>query len=179
MKTKKSRTIDKLIFKEEQYFSNFWFWVFIIVVFTAFLTPTTVALYSQLVLDTQYGENPKSTETLLIISGILLVVYMIAIVMFRQMKLVVHVRQGGVFYRYPPFILKERYFLKSEIERFEIRKYNPIREHSGAKSGRVLSVKGRVGLQLYLKDGKKVLFGTQRPEAMRKAMRKLMASSKI
>lgn len=179
MKTKKSRTIDKLIFKEEQYFSNFWFWVFIIVVFTAFLTPTTVALYSQLVLDTQYGENPKSTETLLIISGILLVVYMIAIVMFRQMKLVVHVRQGGVFYRYPPFILKERYFLKSEIERFEIRKYNPIREHSGAKSGRVLSVKGRVGLQLYLKDGKKVLFGTQRPEAMRKAMIKLMASSKI
>lgn len=179
MKAKKNRTVDKLIFKEEQNFSNFWFWVFIIVVFTAFLTPTVVALYSELVLDIPYGENPKSTESLLIISGILLLVYTIAIVMFKLMKLVISIRKEGVYYRYPPFILKERYFLKSEIERFEIRKYNPVREYSGAKPGKAFIVKGKVGLQLYLRDGKKVLFGTQRPEAMRKAMRKLMAGSKI
>lgn len=175
---------QKQLFLEEQYFSNFWFWVFIVVVFTAFLTPTIVALYSQLILDTPYGEDPKSLESLAIISGILLVVYTAAIILFRVMSLELIIRQTGVFYRYPPFILKERCFLKSEIERFEIRKYKPIREYSGwgisqswAKSGKAFTVKGNIGLQLYLKDGKGVLFGTQRPDALKKAMNKLMDNS--
>lgn len=175
------RKKEKLLFTEEQYFSNPWFWVFVIVVFTAFLTPTIVAIYSELILEIPYGENPKSTQSLLIISGILLVVYMIAIVLFRIMRLIVVVRQGGVFYSYPPFILKERSFLMDEIERFEIRKYKPIREYNGwgisnswAKSGKAFTVKGNIGLQLYLNDGKKVLFGTQRPDAIKKAMNKLM-----
>ena len=159
----------KVYFTEEQRFSNFWFWVFIIVVFTTFLTPTIVALYSQVVLDTPFGENPKSIESLLIIFGILLVVYVAAVILFRMMKLVVVVRQDGVYYRYPPFIIKERHFKVEDIELYEIRKYKPIKEYSGwgiryswAKSGRAFTVKGKLGLQLYLKDKKKVLFGTQR-----------------
>ena len=97
------------------------------------------------------------------------------------MKLIVVVRRAGIFYRYPPFIIKEQYFLKEEIDRFEIRKYSPIREYSGwgikyswGKSGRAISVKGKLGLQLYLKDGKKVLFGTQRTEALKRAMIRMM-----
>jgi len=171
----------KVYFQEEQGFSNFWFWVFIIIVFTTFLTPTIVALYSQIVLDTPYGENPKSIESLLIISGILLLVYLAAILLFRIMKLVVVVRQDGVFYRYPPFIIKEQQFRVEDIEFFKIRKYKPIMEYSGwgiryswAKSGRAFTVKGKLGLQLYLKDGKKVLFGTQRAEVLKRAMNKMM-----
>ena len=173
--------MQKIYFTEEQHFSNFWFWVFLVVVFTAFLTPTVVALYSQLVLGTPEGENPESIESILIIFGILIVVYAAAIVLFKTMKLVVVVRQNGVFYRYPPFIIKERKFLREEIERFEIRKYKPIKEYRGwgiktslGKSDRAFSVKGYMGLQLYLKDGKYVLFGTQRGEACKRAMSKMM-----
>lgn len=171
----------RVYFTEEQHFSNFWFWVFIVVVFTAFLTPTIVALFSEIVLNTPYGENPKSIESLLIIFGILLVVCLAAILLFRMMKLVVVVRQDGVFYRYPPFILKEQQFKVEDIEFFKIRKYKPIKEYGGwgirnnwAKAGRAFTVKGKLGLQLYLKDKKRVLFGTQRAEALNRAMNKMM-----
>ena len=167
--------MQKIYFKEEQYFSNLWFWVFLIVVFTIFLTPTIVPLYSQLVLETPSGENPKSTESLLIIFGILIVVYVGAIVLFKTMKLVVELRRDGVFYRYPPFVIKEQQILKQEIDHFEIRKYNPIKEYSGrGKSGRAYTVKGKMGLQLYLNDGKKVLFGSQRTESLKRAMIRMM-----
>jgi len=173
--------MQKTYFKEEQHFSNFWFWVFLIVVFTSFLTPTVVALYSQLIMGIPDGENPESTESLLIILGILLVIYTLAILLFKIMKLVVVVREEGVFYKYPPFITKERSFLKEEIDQFKIRKYSPIKEYSGwgikyswGKSGRAFSVKGNLGLQLYLKNGQKVLFGTQRADALKRAMNKMM-----
>lgn len=173
--------MEKTYFKEEQYFSNFWFWVFLIVVFTIFLAPTCVTIYSQVVLGKPEGENPSSTESLFIILSILIVVYTFVILLFRKMKLVTEIRKSGIYYRYPPFIVKERQFNTDEIKKFEIRKYKPIAEYSGwgiryswGKSGRAVNVKGNVGLQLYLQNGKKVLFGTQRPDALLRAMNKMM-----
>jgi hypothetical protein len=40
--------------------------------------------------------------------------------------------------------------------------------------GITYNIMGHIGLQLYLSDGKKLLIGTQRPEAMKRAMKKLM-----
>ena len=92
----------------------------------------------------------------------------------------VEVRNDGIYYRYPPFILKPRTYLKVEINAYKIRKYKPIMEYSGwgirhgwGKSGSAFNVKGNIGLQLYLKNGKKVLFGTQRPDALKRAMDKM------
>ena len=173
--------MQKTYFKEEQYFSSPWFWVFLIVVFTTAIAPTFVALYSELILNEPYGKKPSSTESLMVILVILLVVYAFVVLMFRKMKLVTEVRQDGIYYRYPPFIIRERKFGKEEIASFEIRKYKPIKEYSGwgiryswGKSGRSFNVKGNIGLQLYLEDGKKVLFGTQRNEAILRAMKKMM-----
>jgi chaperone required for assembly of F1-ATPase len=36
-------------------------------------------------------------------------------------------------------------------------------------------MKGNTGLQLYLVDGKKMLVGTQRPDAIKRAMEKMMS----
>jgi hypothetical protein len=97
------------------------------------------------------------------------------------MKLVTHVRSEGIFYRYPPFILKERKFDTKEIEKFEIRKYKPIKDYGGwgirygrGRAGRAITVSGNEGLQLYLKSGKKVLIGTQRADALVRAMNKMI-----
>ena len=177
--------MKKTYFKEEQYFSNPWFWVFLIVVFTASLTPTCVALYSGLVLGKPYGENPSSTESLIIILAILVVLYLFVVLMFKKMKLVTEVNQDGFFYSYPPFITKSRKIDPDEIAEFKIRKYRPIREYSGwgiryswEGSGRAFSVKGKTGLQLYLTNGKKILFGTQRGDALLRAMNKMMKEEK-
>lgn len=173
--------MKKTFFKEEQYFSNLWFWVFLILVFTAFLAPTVVTLYSGLILEKPYGENPSSLESLIVIMILLVTLYTFFIIMFKKMKLVVEVRDSGIYYRYPPFIIKERKFKRDEIRKVEIRKYKPITEYNGwgirsgwGKSGRAFNVKGNIGLQLYLNDGKKVLFGTQRGDAFLRAMHKMM-----
>lgn len=150
-------------------------------VFTVALAPTVVALYSEIVLDNPSGQNPDSLVSLLIIFAILIIVYTAVILMFRKMRLIVELRNDGLYYRYPPFILRERKFSKEEIENYEIRKYRPIVEYSGwgiryswGKSGRACNVKGNIGLQLYLKNGKKILFGTQRGAAVLRAMNKMM-----
>lgn len=173
--------MEKTYFKEEQYFSNLWFWVFLIVVFTVSLTPTFVALYSELVLGKPFGENPSSIESLFIMLGVLGLVYLVVIFMFRKMKLITEVRTGGFYYRYPPFIIKERKFGVNEIKQYKIRSYKPVKEYGGwgirygwGKSGRAFNVKGKIGLQFYLTDGKMVLFGTQRADALLRAMNKMM-----
>ena len=171
----------KTYFKEEQYFSNFWFWVFLTLVFTIALAPTVVAIYSEVVLGKVEGETPSSVTSLSIILVILVIIYIFVILMFKKMRLITEVRSNGIYYCFPPFILKEREFKIDEIKRFEIRKYQPIREYGGwgirygmGKSGRALNVKGNIGLQLFLIDGKKVLFGTQRSEALLRAINKMM-----
>lgn len=177
----KAGKIKKTYFKEEQYFSNPWFWVFLIIVFTGSIVPIVVAFYSELVLGKPFGENPDSLDSMMITLSILVFVYILVVFFFRKMKLVTEVRSEGIFYRYPPFILKERKFDLNEIERFEIRKYKPVKDYGGwgirygwGKAGRALTVSGKEGLQLYLKDGKKVLFGTHRADAMLRAVNKMM-----
>jgi hypothetical protein len=112
---------------------------------------------------------------------ILLVMFIATIVLFRTMKLVIEVRSDGIYYKYPPFIIKMKNYHVDEIKSYTIRTYQPIREYSGwgiryswAGSGRAITVKGKTGLQLYLKNGKKVLLGTQRSEALKRAMQKIM-----
>ena len=107
--------MQRTYFKEEQYFSNPWFWMFLIVVFTISLAPIVVPIYSELVLNYPYGENPDSIVTLLIILTVLIIIYIAVVLLFRKMRLIVEIRKEGLFYRYPPFILKDRHFLKEEI----------------------------------------------------------------
>lgn len=174
--------MEKVYFTEEQRFSNFWLYVFVVIVFTIAIAPTVTALYSQLILGIPYGDEPATNEGLMVLLFVLLAMFVFTLLLFHKMKLVVEVRNSGVFYRYPPFIIKFKQIKKSEIEKFEIRKYSPIREYSGwgiryswAKSGRAYNVRGNIGLQLYLTNGKKILFGTQRGEALERAMKKMMS----
>ena len=113
-------------YKEEQRFSNPGLWIFIPIVFTIAIAPTVVVLYSQLLLGKSFGENPPPNISLIILLVLLVILCIGTYWLFMKMKLVVEVRNDGVFYRYPPFILKPRSFLKAEINAYEIRKYKPI-----------------------------------------------------
>lgn len=175
--------MEKKYFKEEQRFSNFWLYVFVTIVSTIAIAPTAVALYSQLILGTPYGDNPSSDQALMMLLVVLLIVYLLTLLLFNKMKLVTTITDEGLFFRYPPFILKDKVILKEDIEKCEIRKYNPVREYSGwgimySWAGRAYNVKGNVGLQLHLLDGKKILFGTQRGDAILRAMHKMMKEDK-
>lgn len=68
-----------------------------------------------------------------------------------------------------------------EIESWEVRKYNAIREYGGwgfsngiLKNGPCYTSKGDMGLQLIFKNGKKLLIGTQKPEELESVLKKII-----
>lgn len=89
----------------------------------------------------------------------------------------VHLRieKEGVFIRYFPFHFRPLFFNWSEIEHFELRKYNPLSEFGGwgikgTKNNRAYNVSGDMGLQITLKSGRKLLVGTANPKKMEVAL---------
>jgi hypothetical protein len=178
--------MDKILFKEEQRFNQPWVWLILVPVSVSVFWIFGVAFNKQLVNGEPWGDKPMS-DAGLIVFGIFTLLMMIGLtILFYTMKLEVKIKMDGVYYRYPPMIRKFRKISNESIERFEVRKYNPIREYGGwgvkthgnpkkrRKYGLAYNVKGNIGLQLYLKDGNKILIGTQRSDALKHAMGKMM-----
>jgi hypothetical protein len=89
----------------------------------------------------------------------------------------VHLRieKKGIYINYFPFHLKPLYFGWSEIDHFELRKYDPLSEFGGwglkgTKRNRAYNVSGDMGLQITLKNGRKLLVGTANPKKMEVAL---------
>jgi hypothetical protein len=171
----------KILFREEQKFSQPWFWLIIIPVLVGSLIFFGFGFHQQLIQNKPFGDNPMSDEGL-IITAFLTVAFTIGItLLFYNMKLVVEIRNDGIHYRYPPLISKFRTIPRESIERLEVRKYKPLKEYGGwgiktgsVKYGKAFNVRGNLGLQLYLISGHKILFGTQRKAAMQDAANKMM-----
>lgn len=71
----------------------------------------------------------------------------------------------------------------SEILKAKARIYRPILEYGGwgirwGFGGRALTMYGRGGVQLTLSGGKRILIGSQRPEALRAALAKVIGRRK-
>ena len=139
------------------------------------------ALFQQTVRGIQVGDSPAP-------NGVLIVILVFLFVMlwgYFSLKLEVWIDQEGIHYRFFPLIFKNKLISTVEIQRFEIRKYKPILEYGGwgvrrgfgRKWQRAYNVSGNIGLQLYLTNGKKVLFGTQKPQAILHAMNEIIKQS--
>jgi hypothetical protein len=170
--------MNKVLFKEEQQFRQWWWIVLILGATIPAMVMNIYALYQQTVRGIQVGDSPAPNVVL--IGGL---VFLCAVLwVYFSLKLEVWIDQDGIHYRFFPLIRKNKLISKAEIERFEIRKYSPIIDYGGwgakrsFKWGRAYNVSGNIGLQLYLTSGKKVLFGTQRSQAMLYAMDEMMKS---
>ena len=170
--------MKKVLFKETQQFREWWQIVFVLGSTVLSMIVCLYALFQQTVRGVQVGQSPAPNGVLIaVIIGLC-----IFLVIWFSMKLEVWIDLEGIYYRFFPLIQKNKFISKEEILRFEIRKYKAkweyggrgIRTGFGKKWGRAYSVSGNLGLQLYLKNGKKVLFGTQRQQAIMYAMDEIM-----
>jgi len=173
--------MGKIHYREIQRFSSPWVWILVITVLAASLAPTLTGLYRLVVLNKPFGRDPLSGNALLLIIAVQLVLYVLIVVLLKKMKLITEVKDDGFYYRYPPFINKVKRIGKEEIEKYGVRTYKPVREYGGwgvrqgiGKAGTAFNVSGKTGLQFVLKTGKKILFGTQRGNALQRAMDKMM-----
>ena len=174
--------MDKVLFSEEQRFTQWWLYLIVSISLLTILTPFVYGIYSQEVLDEPFGDNPMSTEGL-IVTGFFSVLFtaFIFFVVLRS-KLKTKITTVGISVCFPPLIRKWKNFVPEEIEKFEVRKVRIKREFGGygirrrRKHGTAYTVSGNIGLQLIFKNGKRLLIGTQKKQAIEYAMEKLMES---
>lgn len=157
-------------YEERQYFrSNAMIWPAIIGMFIAFLT---VVL------------NSSSTGSEWIGVLIFSVVFVVVAPLLLFASLHLRIEKEGLLIRYFPFHLKPFLINWTEVDRIELRKYSPLREYGGwglkgTKLNRAYNVAGDMGLQIYLKDGKKILVGTSNPKKLEVALLEIRNQIKL
>jgi hypothetical protein len=171
--------MKKVLFKEEQQFRQWWMTLIVM----ASSIPAAISLVYSFFKLSRNSPFDRSTMPLAV-SIVVLIVVIVVLWVYFSTKLEVWIDQDGVHYRYFPQIYKNKLISKEEIARYEIRKYSAIWDYGGwgvrrgfgRKWQRAYNVSGNIGLQLYFKNGKKVLFGTQRSQAILFAMDEMMKS---
>jgi len=125
---------------------------------------------------------------------IILVIVVTTILLYFIFKMQTFIDENGLTIRMLPLTLNPKPIRWDEVESAYIRQYQPIKEYGGwgyrTNIAKVKGVKfsllrtpfhkevaynmqGNIGLQLILKDGRKVLIGTQKPEEIEELLDKL------
>lgn len=158
------------VFSETQYFRQKWLWA-IIIFFPVF---SLYGVYEQILMGNPIGDQPISDD------GLIWFTVLIGVglpILFYSIRLNTRVSEKGLHYQFFPIHLKERLIAFKDIESFKARKYSPLKEFGGwgirfGFEGKAYNVSGEEGLQLVLKNERKVLFGSQRAKEFEKAIKK-------
>ena len=97
----------------------------------------------------------------------LLLVQLAVLILFITMKLETEIDQDKIHFQMFPFTKKEWNW--SEVKSAKVVNYGFVGGWGiriGTKYGTVYNIKGKMGLAIELKNGKKYCIGTQKPEAL-------------
>ncbi|NRB84289.1 MAG: hypothetical protein HRU49_11025 [Winogradskyella sp.] len=147
------------IFKEQQRFNQLWL---ILLMFVSLLVPIALTIGT-------YIKNPDQFTALEF--TLIIVTTLLAPCLIFIFKLSTRIDQEGIQYKFFPFHLKFKHIQWNEIDKAYIRKYDALTEYGGwgikggafwkKDKGTAVNVSGDIGIQLELKNGKKLLIGTQ------------------
>jgi len=168
----------KVLFNEEQRFKQWWLWLILIAVALYFI----YGFVQQIFIGKPFGDHPVSdlgvTLLLLVPFGILW--------LFWKVKLITKICTDGIYYQYFPFHWKFHKIAWEDVEKSYMRTYKPIVEYGGwglrsgvFGSGQAFNVYGNIGLQLELKNRKKLLIGTQKKYEIEKALEQIKRNQSL
>ncbi|WP_373942517.1 hypothetical protein OEG92_04635 [Polaribacter sejongensis] len=153
------------IFKEEQNFRQTWLIVLLII---ACIVPVTMMIKKYLKED-----STLSTQEFAITIGVILL--SISLIFF--FKLTTKIDEVGIHYQFFPLHFKVKTIPWNTISKAYVRTYYPISEFGGwgLRGGfffnkgkeKAVNVSGDIGIQLILKNGKKLLIGTQKKKKLK------------
>lgn len=162
---------DYRIFSETQRMTLWWVWFIVLI-------PAGVAWYAfieQIIFGKPFGNNPAPDFVVWII--FLLVGIGFPLIIYSS-KLTTYIDRRMIYVRFAP--LATRRIELKDIQSCRVRKYRPILEYGGwgirysFKHGRALNISGNMGVQLELKNGKKLLIGSQKPHELQQAIEQVM-----
>lgn len=120
-----------------------------------------------------------------IVLTVLLLFFLTTVVILNSIsRLRTKIKRDFIYVSYYPYERKWKKIGVSEILSYKIRKYRPYREYSGygvrdsRRKGKAYIISGNTGLQLCLKGGERILIGTQKIQAIRYAIDKVMKEKK-
>lgn len=151
-----------ILYSECQYFRQLWLWVLILVIAAISIW----GMVQQLIFGKDFGNNPAPDAVLIVMVIIFGFGFPVA---FHKMNLTTQVRSDGIYYRFFPFHLSLRKIEFGDVAECEVRTYSALRDYGGwgiryGRKGRAYNVSGNRGVQLTFSGGKKLLFGSQKPE---------------
>ena len=158
------------VFIEEQRFSQLWLHMLLIV---SFIIPVVLVTREWI----QSTNNDTEAKIgFFVVTGSIILVYGL----IYSFKLKTRIDEKGIYYRFIPFHLSNKFIAWDELNNAYVRKYDPISEFGGwgmkggflwrKNKGTAYNVKGDVGLQLELKTRKKILIGTQKEEEVKRVL---------
>lgn len=125
-------------------------------------------MYQQLILGEKFGDNPAPDALLVVLALIPLSI----IILFGIMHLRTRIDEENIEVLFFPFT--KVIINREEIEKAKVRKYKALTEYGGwgirYGNGKAYTTSGNQGLQLQLKDGRKILIGTQKPDEAQRAI---------
>ncbi|MDO9138518.1 MAG: hypothetical protein Q7U21_11915 [Lutibacter sp.] len=156
------------IFIEEQKFTQSWLFIGLAIVFTVVTIP--------IIKDWDTISQGSFGEMLNDAGGILVILFVF--VLFNFFKLKTRIDEKCVYYQYLTFHFSYRFLPWNTISKCYVRNYNAIFEYGGwglkfsfrKKRGKSFTVKGTVGLQLLLTNGKHLLIGAQKREEIQRTI---------
>ena len=120
------------------------------------------------------------------IEDIALIIFIEALVftLLFTSRLETKLDEHGISYRLFPFQLITRFVSWAEISSAQVRKYDPLGEYwgwgiKGTRKNRAINIAGDVGLQLIMKNGRKLLIGTLQKEKMEEVVLKIHSENLI
>ncbi len=145
-------------FEEKQRFTQWWLWLILLAACTIPYIPIMMGLDS------------KTDQWLGLLAMSILLFIIVGMLILIQLK--TKLDEVGVHYQFIPFHFKQKTILWQDIKSAEVRKYEPLKEYGGwgikgySNKNKAYNVKGNMGLQVVLKNGNKILFGTQKADEL-------------
>ena len=156
-----------MIFEEKQKFTQPWLWIILIICGILVCGSFGIAFYKQIIQGQPFGNKPMNNSAFIIFSIFSLIIISLIFLLFGFGNLTTIINKNEINLRFFPFHLSFIKYPWNSIERFEIITYKPISEYGGwgiryGKKGKAYNVRGNMGLQLYFKNGRRILIGTQK-----------------
>lgn len=156
------------IFIEEQKFTQVWLFIGLTIAFVVLTIPIVKDWDS--ILQGSFGEIMNN------LGGFLVILFVF--VLFNFFKLKTRIDEKGIYYQYLPFHFSYRFIPWDAIFKCYVRNYNAIFEYGGwglkfsfrKSRGKSFTVKGNIGLQIELLNGKKIIIGTQKKEEIQRTI---------
>lgn len=129
------------------------------------------AMVRQLIHGKPFGDDPMSDRALAIMGPFYILLGLAMLWLYFKSRLVTEVRPDGLFVRFYPFHRRFQHIQAADIENCEVRVYRAIRDYGGwgirrGVKGAAYNVMGNRGAYLVLKNGRKLLVGSQKAQML-------------